>query len=187
MIRFFHTFMKYSQKIKYNQMKRLLLSVFALTIALSVSAQSDENLLVNEGDVVPDFKVTMFDGSVIDIKDLKGKVVLVNFWATWCPHCVKELDVAQKEIIDRFKDKNFVFLPISREDPIEKIEQFRKDKGFTFPMGTDFKREIYSKFAKQTIPRNFLVDENGKIVYVKTGFNEELLAELIAAIEKYVK
>ena len=169
-------------------MKKLLLSVFALAVVLSASAQSDENLLVKEGDMVPDFKVTMFDGSVIDIKeDMKGKVVLVNFWATWCPYCVKELDIAQKEIIDRFKDKNFFFLPISREDPLDKIEQFRKDKGFTFPMGTDFKREIYSLFAKQTIPRNFLVDETGKIVYIKTGYSDEILPELIAAIEKYVK
>jgi len=168
-------------------MKKLLLSVLALTVVFVAKAQTDEHTLVKVGDQVPEFKVKMFDGSEIDIKDLKGKTVLINFWATWCPYCVKELDIAQKEIIDRFKDKNFVFLPISREDPIDKIEQFRKDKGHTFAMGTDFKREIYSKFAVQTIPRNFLIDETGKIVYIETGYSDEVLPKLIAAIEKQVK
>jgi len=168
-------------------MKKILLSVLALTVVFAAKAQTDENTLVKVGDPVPEFKVKMFDGSEIDIKDLKGKTVLINFWATWCPYCVKELDVVQKEIIDRFEGKNFVFLPISREDTIERIEKFRNDKGFTFAMGTDIKREIYSKFAKQTIPRNFLIDETGKIVYQETGFSEESFAELIAAIEKYVK
>jgi len=94
-------------------MKKLLLSaVLLLSVFVLRAQQKDEGNVVKVGDMVPDFKVQMFDGKEVDIADLRGKVVLVNFWATWCPSCIQELAVVQKEIIDKFKDKEFVFLPI---------------------------------------------------------------------------
>lgn len=78
------------------------------------AAVPESKTLVKVGDPVPDFTVKMFDGSTVDIASLKGKVVLINFWATWCPPCRAELKQVQKQIIDRFAGRDFVFLPISR-------------------------------------------------------------------------
>ena len=146
-------------------MKRVFIFVvflFMLGGLTRVDAQEKETL-VKVGDNVPEFVVEMFDGQKIDIKDLKGKIVLINFWATWCPPCQEELKRVQKEIVDRFKGKDFVFLAISREETREQVKKFRERNGYTFPMGLDPERKIYSKFATATIPRNFIIDKKGKI------------------------
>lgn len=78
------------------------------------AADTESTTLVKAGDKAPDFTVEMFDGTKTSLAELKGKVVLLNFWATWCPPCRQELTRVQKDIIDRFAGRNFVFLPISR-------------------------------------------------------------------------
>ena len=90
------------------------------------AAVPESKTLVKVGDPVPDFTVKMFDGSTVDIASLKGKVVLINFWATWCPPCRAELKQVQKQIIDRFAGRDFVFLPISRGETREAVEKFRE-------------------------------------------------------------
>lgn len=165
--------------------------LFAVCLMLTggltgVKAQAKETK-VKVGDDVPEFTVEMFDGKKINMKDLKGKVVLINFWATWCPPCQLELKRVQKEIIDRFKGKDFVFLPISREETKEQVAKFRQKNGYIFPMGLDPERKIFDKFATSTIPRNFLIDKKGKIVEIEIGYTEKSFAELIEKIEKLLK
>lgn len=168
--------------------KVLLLAIYLLTLgSLTEGKAQVKETLVKVGDEVPEFVVEMFDGKKIDIKDLKGKVVLINFWATWCPPCQEELKRVQKEIIDHFKGKDFVFLAISREETREQVAKFRERNGYTFPMGLDPERKIYSMFALATIPRNFIVDQKGKIVAIETGYTKESFTELIRKIEKLLK
>ena len=132
-------------------MKRVFIFVvflFMLGGLTRVDAQEKETL-VKVGDNVPEFVVEMFDGQKIDIKDLKGKIVLINFWATWCPPCQEELKRVQKEIVDRFKGKDFVFLAISREETREQVKKFRERNGYTFPMGLDPERKIYPSLPRR--------------------------------------
>lgn len=164
-------------------MKIFLLGLSIFLWMLPVMAQEGKTL-VKVGETVPDFKVEMFDGKTVDIKELRGKVVLLNFWATWCPPCRQELARVQKDFIDRFKGKDFVFLPVSRQDSYEKIQAFRQQMGYTFSMGMDRDRTIYSKFATAGIPRNFLIGKDGKILLAESGYSEELFQQLVQAIEK---
>lgn len=78
------------------------------------AAEAAAATLAGEGAEAPDFTVEMIDGSKVALSELRGKVVLLNFWATWCPPCREELSHVQQQVIDRFAGEEFVFLPISR-------------------------------------------------------------------------
>ena len=129
----------------------------------------------------------MFDGTKVTLSELKGKVVLVNFWATWCPPCRNELARVEKEIIERFKGQEFVFLPISRGESKEKVAEFRNKMGYTFPMGLDTTQAIFKKYATNYIPRNFLVDRDGKVVKASVGYDDAEFAALVKLIEQEIK
>ncbi|HJA97078.1 MAG TPA: TlpA family protein disulfide reductase [Candidatus Alistipes faecavium] len=147
-------------------------------------AGEDTTALVRVGDKAPDFTVEMFDGAEISLEALRGKVVLLNFWATWCPPCREELTHVQKEIIDRFEGRPFVFLPVSRGESREAVAAFREKTGYAFPMGLDSLRTVYDRYASNFIPRNFLIGPDGKVVFSAVGYDEEEFRELILAIEE---
>lgn len=143
--------------------------------------------LVKEGMEAPDFTVQMFDGKQITLSNERGKVVLVNFWATWCPPCREELTRVESDLIERFKGQNFLFLPISRGEEREAVADFRSQMGYTFPMGLDPERKIYDLYASNYIPRNFLINEEGKVVMTSIGYTAEEFDALIAKIESLLQ
>ena len=127
--------------------------------------------LVKAGTQAPDFRVEMFDGTTFTLGSLRGKVVLLNFWATWCGPCREELSRVQKDIIDRFKgNEDFVFLPVSRGETRETVAAFREKMGYTFPMGLDPEQKIYRLYASNYIPRNFLIGKDGKVISATIGY-----------------
>ena len=123
-------------------------------------------------------------GGKTDLAELKGKVVLLNFWATWCPPCRQELARVQSDVIDRFAGRDFVFLPISRGETHQTVAAFREKTGYTFPMGLDPSQTVYDRYASNYIPRNFLIDRNGKVVLASVGYDPEEFDEMIKTIEK---
>lgn len=152
-----------------------------------VEDETEATTIAKAGTVAPDFTVTMFDGSTQTLSALKGKVVLVNFWATWCPPCREELKRVETDIIERFKDAPFVFIPISRGEERQTVADFREKMGYTFPMGLDPERKIYDLYASNFIPRNFLINQEGQVVMASVGYEVEEFDALIAKIEELVK
>ena len=148
------------------------------------ASQSDSTTLVKVGDPAPDCSVALFDGSHLTLSELRGKVVLLNFWATWCPPCRQELTRVQKDLIDRFAGRDFLFLPVSRGEKRSDVAAFREKTGYTFPMGLDSTRTIYARYATNFIPRNYLIDRDGRIITATIGYSPEEFDELIAAIER---
>ena len=152
--------------------------------------ETDENTtLVKVGDKAPDFRVEMFDGTTFTLASLEGKVVLLNFWATWCPPCRDELSRVQKDVIDRFvrPDGDFVFLPISRGEARETVAAFREKMGYTFPMGLVPEQQIYKLYASNYIPRNFLIGRDGKVIALTVGYDEEEFNQFLETIAAQLK
>lgn len=167
--------------------KYVLLSLFTL-LAFLVKAQGDEGDIVKVGDKMPAFTLVSDDGQQLLSSSLKGKVILINFFATWCPPCQKELAEVQKTLWPKYEnDKNFVLLVIGREHTDAELAKYNEKKGFTFPLYPDKNRAVYGAFAKNLIPRSYLIDKNGKVIYATKGYTDEEFSEMMDAIKTALK
>lgn len=160
-------------------MRKIIKSIAALAFLLlslgSVSAQD-----IKVGDKVPNFTYASSKSKSSSIADLKGKVVLVNFFATWCPPCLKELPEVEAQIWAKYgKNSNFAMLTLGREHSWAEVDAFKKKKGFTFPIYPDPKKEAFTKFAPNQIPRSYLIDKSGVVVYATVGYSEQEFAKLL--------
>lgn len=167
-------------------MKKILTLGVILIFTFSLYAQ-DESTLVKVGDDAPNFILKLEDGRTKQLADLKGKVVWVNFFATWCPPCRKELPHLEKDVYLKFKDRtDFEVLVIGREHSWEELNKFKKDNNYVLPIYSDPKREAFSKYAKQNIPRNFVIGKDGKIAVASSGFKVEEFNEIIKKVKELV-
>ena len=168
-------------------MKKYLLTVLLVIFAFVARAQNDGDI-IKVGDQMPAFTIVSDDGKQISSASLKGKVVLINFFATWCPPCQKELAEVQQKLWPKFKDnKNFQMLVIGREHTDAELAKYNEKKGFTFPLYPDKNRAIFGAFAKNLIPRTYLIGKDGKVMYAGKGYTEEEFAGLMDKIGASLK
>jgi thiol-disulfide isomerase/thioredoxin len=115
-----------------------------------------------ENHAVPPWQVTLPDGRGLGSDTLRGKVVLVNFWASWCPYCRKE-----KPVIDSFwqdyRDRGFEVVSISIDDTPEKIAEWMRDKGYAFPAAPTNASVAAAFGPVRSVPTSFIVDTEGRI------------------------
>ena len=169
-------------------MKRITLFWMVALLSMLSFAQNNEGDITKKGDDMPAFTLNSEINGTVDSNDLKGKVVLINIFATWCGPCQGELAEVQESLWPRFKDnKNFRMLVVGREHTDEQLAKYNEKKKFTFPLYPDPKREFTGKFAKQYIPRSYLINKEGKVIMAITGFQEGAMEQLIQEIEKALK
>jgi peroxiredoxin len=167
--------------------KQLLLIFTLLAFTSSLFAQ-DEFTLVKEGQKAPDFSFSTENGQARKLSNLKGKVVWINFFATWCGPCRQELPRLQKEVYDKLKDNpQFELIILGREHSWEEIKKFTTENKYNMPFYPDPGRKVFSLYAKQNIPRNFIIDKEGKVVISSTGFNEKEFGEILEKLQSLIK
>ncbi|BDD02913.1 TlpA family protein disulfide reductase [Aureibacter tunicatorum] len=151
------------------------------------SASTDSEFKVKKGDKIIDFEIQMTNGKTIQSKELKGKVILVSFWATWCASCIRELYEIPSKIIDEFENEDFIFLPISIDEKPEKVKPKLaqlKSKGINFESGIDSKKEIWDKYASGSIPKNLVINREGFITYLSQGNGDNSILSIQSEIRK---
>lgn len=160
----------------------LLLAVTFFTVSLVAQQKGKELALGSE---MPQFSLNSSVYGDLNSADLKGKVVLVSMFATWCGPCQLELAEIEKELWPKYKDNaGFKLVVIGREHTDAQLADYNRKKGFTFPLYPDPKRGAYSKFAESTIPRAYLYDKEGKLIYSSIGYSKDEFAKLLKAIEE---
>jgi thiol-disulfide isomerase/thioredoxin len=166
---------KFEDKTMRLTISFLLLLLCLLPVApptTTRAAQDDIQSYTHTGQKMPAFSFTTLDGKQSSIGDLKGKVVFVNFWATWCPPCLAEMPRMEREVWRKFKaSPDFFMVAIAREQTSEEIAPFLKENHLTFPVAPDPAREVFRLFGNGGIPRSYVVGRDGQILFQSVGYN----------------
>jgi peroxiredoxin len=161
-------------------MRIRIISVLLLLTACSQawaqkSKPYSEGYVVKVGDMAPDFRINEAGGKSYSLKDLRGKVVMLQFTASWCSVCRKEMPFIEKEIWGPGKPKGLVVVGIDRDEPAETVRKFRDDMHISYPLALDPNADIFGLYASKEagVTRNVIIDRSGKIIFLTRLFDKE--------------
>ncbi len=115
-----------------------------------------------------DFTIPGPDGKAVKLADHRGKVIFLNFWATWCPPCREEMP-AMERLYQRYRDKGFVVLAMSVDSELVVVAPFVKQNKLTFPIGHDPKMALAERYGVRALPSSFLIDRRGNMSALAIG------------------
>ena len=174
-------------------MKQVRFLFFCLLTVCSMAGMAQEvaadstGYIVKVGEMAPDFTMKLTDGKSVTLSELRGKVVMLQFTASWCGVCRKEMPFIEKDIWLKHKSNpDFVLMGIDRDEPLEKVIAFGKSTKITYPLGLDPGADIFAKYAirEAGITRNVLSDTEGRIVMLTRLYNPEEFASLVKKINE---
>jgi cytochrome c biogenesis protein CcmG/thiol:disulfide interchange protein DsbE len=128
------------------------------------------------GELAPDFTLVLFDGSQVSLADLRGQIVVLNFWASWCSPCRREAPALQ-ETWARYEDEGVAFVGVTYQDAKGASQKFIQEFRITYANGTDEKGRISRAYGVIGVPETFIIDRDGKVAWFQIG---EVQAEVLA-------
>lgn len=146
----------------------------------------EHEYLVKVGDMAPDFTLKYTDGTTFTLSEQRGKVVMLQFTASWCGICRNEMPHIESRIWQPHKDNTgFVLVGVDREEPREVVEEYTAKLGTTYPMLLDDKGDVFASYAlrKSGITRNVLIDRDGRIIKLTRRFVEPEFNDLVVTID----
>lgn len=161
-------------------------SVLGVTLVglLAVNVWSMGSRVPVVGTPAEDFQLADLNGKPQNLNDYRGKVVLVNFWATWCKPCTTEMP-AMQATYDKLTDKGFVVLAINELEDEAKVREHIRQYGHTFPVLMDRDNKVANQFGVYGLPVSFFIDEKGVVrEYIKGGvLTEQKIYEVVSRIQ----
>ncbi|WP_033540936.1 redoxin domain-containing protein [Planococcus sp. CAU13] len=146
---------------------------------------TDEGLA--KGETAPDFELTTLEGETVRLSDYKGKKVILNLWATWCPPCRAEMPDMQKFYDEQAQEENVEILAVNlttKDKGMDKINAFVEEFGLTFPIPMDVEGDIGDVYQAASIPTSYMIDTEGRVQNKIVGpMNEEMMEDFIANME----
>jgi peroxiredoxin len=169
----------------------ILISLLLINLSCGQNKEAeDRGYIVKAGDMAPDFIINEAGGGSYRLSDLKGKIVMLQFTASWCSVCRTEMPFIEKEIWQEKKGSDLVVLGIDRDEPAETVIKFQKDMAITYPLVLDPGADIFALFALKEagVTRNVIVDRGGRIVFLTRLYDreefdkmKEVISELLAS------
>ena len=166
-------------------MNKLITGIIIFLSFLNAVEPDERGYIVKVGDESPDFKMQLIDGKTITKEDLIGKVAVLQFTASWCSVCRKEMPHLEKDVWQKFKIKDFILIGVDRDEPLDVVQKFAKEIKVTYPMALDPGADIFALFAAREagVTRNIVIDQTGKIVFLTRLFEEKEFKAMIAKID----
>ena len=179
-------------KLYLYTMHHIILISISIALSLQSFAQTvdDRGYIVKIGDALPTFNITLTDGTQVSPDHLKGKVVLIQFTASWCGVCRKEMPHLEKDVWLKYKNHpDFFMVGIDFDEPLEKVISFGESVGITYPLALDPGGKLFYQFAAQNsgVTRNILSDRDGNIIMLTRLFDEEEFNQMTAEIGKQLE
>jgi cytochrome c biogenesis protein CcmG/thiol:disulfide interchange protein DsbE len=148
----------------------VLIGIVAVLFGIGVRLFQDGGDRVQLGQIPEDFVLDTYSGEIIDTANLLGKVILINFWASWCDPCEEEallLEEAWQELGQASSD--VIFLGVAYNDTEPASQAFLEEYGITYPNGPDLRGEISAIYNVNGVPETYILDQSGQLQYVKYG------------------
>jgi len=172
-------------------MKKLILFLaIALSIPAIAQTKDDRAYLVKVGDQAPNFSMKLTNGKTVELSKLKGKIVMLQFTASWCSVCRKEMPFIERDIWQKHKSNpNFALLAIDRDEPRETVMKYAKSIPITYPIGMDPHADIFALYAVREagITRNVIIDKTGKIVFLTRLYDVDEFNKMTKVIDSMLK
>jgi peroxiredoxin len=171
-------------------MKKTL--IFALLLMSQLSwAQAEQNrgYRVAVGDACPELDLAFLDGHKVDNESLQGKVVVLQFTASWCSVCRKEMPHLESEVWQRFKEDDFLLIGIDLKEKTDIVKAFKEKMGTTYPMAIDSSGALFEAFTLPGagVTRNIVLDRNGKIIFLSRLYERKEFEAMIETIDTELK
>ena len=164
--------------MQFKKSKQLLhaLVVVALSLMLTLLSGISEGMNLQPGDNknsnhAPDFIIEDLQGNEISLSSFKGKPVLLNFWATWCPYCRKEREHLNS-LYDEYKDRGLVIVSVSTDKSVAKVKKYMQKVPSEFVIINDRYGEVSAKYGVTALPTSFLITRDGKIMHKFMGYRK---------------
>jgi peroxiredoxin len=160
-----------------------------LTGTTNCSQEADTGYIVKKGQIAPDFTLTTTEGKIFSLSENRGKVIMLQFTASWCGVCRKEMPHIENEIWQPLKEKDFVLVGIDRDEPMNVATEFARKMNITYPLAPDSAARVFRLYAKKEagVTRNVIIDKDGKIVFLTRLYDEKEFAEMKAIINKLIE